>query len=166
MPIRGSTRCAVRFISGIKGINERNEQIYIYSHSCFLPLLGDELQLPKVMTDTDTVASVSTDAGVLKRARSRHYLNGKSRRVNIHIVYVYGKEVGSKVSRLRIAVFHWKLLCEAVTVDGNFRTILTHKLRLDMDQQHTHRNTHPVSISCSANGGLSLRAICSVLLYV
>lgn len=69
--------------------------------------LGDELQLPKVMTDTDTVASVSTDAGVLKRARSRHYLNGKSRRANIHTVYsIYGKEVGSKVSRLRTAVFH------------------------------------------------------------
>lgn len=48
--------------------------------------LGDELQLPKVMTDTDTVASVSTDAGVLKRARSRHYLNGKSRRTNIQYI--------------------------------------------------------------------------------
>ncbi|KAH8377991.1 hypothetical protein KR093_008445 [Drosophila rubida] len=38
-------------------------------------LRGDELQLPKVLTDTDTGASVSTDATVLKRARSRHYLN-------------------------------------------------------------------------------------------
>lgn len=63
------------------GMKERNE-IYLLTH-LFLPRLGDELQLPKVMTDTDTVASVSTDAGVLKRARSRHYLNGKSRRANI-----------------------------------------------------------------------------------
>ncbi|KAM8716904.1 hypothetical protein ACLKA7_003729 [Drosophila subpalustris] len=38
-------------------------------------LRGDELQLPKVLTDTDLGASVSTDATVLKRARSRHYLN-------------------------------------------------------------------------------------------
>jgi len=32
------------------------------------------------MTDTDTGASVSTEAGgsVLKRVRSRHYLNGES----------------------------------------------------------------------------------------
>lgn len=57
----------------------------------FLPRLGDELQLPKVMTDTDTVASVSTDAGVLKRARSRHYLNGKSRRVNTKYMYMATK---------------------------------------------------------------------------
>ncbi|KAH8412159.1 hypothetical protein KR009_000242 [Drosophila setifemur] len=37
-------------------------------------LRGDELHLPKVMTDTDTV---STEAGgnILKRVRSRHYLN-------------------------------------------------------------------------------------------
>ncbi|XP_017853756.1 solute carrier family 66 member 2 [Drosophila busckii] len=38
-------------------------------------LRGDELHLPKVLTDTDTVGSVSTTAGVIKRARSRHYLN-------------------------------------------------------------------------------------------
>ncbi|KAH8298171.1 hypothetical protein KR018_010384 [Drosophila ironensis] len=40
-------------------------------------LRGDELHLPKVMTDTDTGASVSTDTGgsALKRVRSRHYLN-------------------------------------------------------------------------------------------
>lgn len=38
---------------------------------------ADDLRLPKVTTDTDTAGSVSTDAGVLKRVRSRHYLNGK-----------------------------------------------------------------------------------------
>jgi len=50
-----------------------------YAHPLhFFP--GDELHLPKVMTDTDTGASVSTEAGgsVLKRVRSRHYLNGES----------------------------------------------------------------------------------------
>lgn len=40
-----------------------------------LTFSADDLRLPKVTTDTDTAGSVSTDAGVLKRARSRHYLN-------------------------------------------------------------------------------------------
>lgn len=70
MPTQGgSIRCEVR------SIIESNRNSF---PTVFFLGLGDELHLPKVMTDTDTVASVSTDPGVLTRARSRHYLNGKT----------------------------------------------------------------------------------------
>lgn len=55
----------------------------VMNNNEFFNFSADELRLPKVTTDTDTAGSVSTDAGVLKRARSRHYLNGKYAHINV-----------------------------------------------------------------------------------